>query len=91
MHQHWMKNKILYTFQICEISEIGPILDHFSNKIAKYFMVHEILNRYIMFGRGICEKYQSRDEKSPEPKGEGNLVSILAVPEMDGRPVAKCD
>jgi hypothetical protein len=22
-----------------------------------------ILNRYIMFGRGICEKYQSRDEK----------------------------
>jgi hypothetical protein len=23
-----------------------------------------------MFGRGICEKYQSRDEKFPEPKGE---------------------
>ena len=30
-----------------------------------------------MFGRGICEKYQSRDEKFPEPKGEGNLVSRL--------------
>jgi hypothetical protein len=30
-----------------------------------------------MFERGICEKYQTRDEKSPEPKGEGNLVSRL--------------
>jgi hypothetical protein len=30
-----------------------------------------------MFGRGICEKYQSQDEKFPEPKGEGNLVSRL--------------
>jgi hypothetical protein len=30
-----------------------------------------------MFGRGICEKYQSRDEQFPEPKGEGNLVSRL--------------
>ena len=26
-----------------------------------------IFNRYIMFGRGICEKYQSRDEQFPEP------------------------
>jgi hypothetical protein len=32
---------------------------------------------YIMFGRGICEKYQSRDEKFPEQNGEGNLVSRL--------------
>ena len=23
-----------------------------------------------MFGRGICEKYQSRDEKFPEPNEE---------------------
>ena len=30
-----------------------------------------------MFGRGICEKYQSRDEKFPEPNGKGNLVSRL--------------
>jgi hypothetical protein len=30
-----------------------------------------MLYRYIMFGRGICEKYQSRDEKFPEPNGEG--------------------
>ena len=30
-----------------------------------------------MFWRGICEKYQSRDEKFPEPNGEGNLVSRL--------------
>jgi hypothetical protein len=30
-----------------------------------------------MFGRGICEKYQSRDEKFPEPKGDINLVSKL--------------
>jgi len=36
-----------------------------------------ILYRYIMFGKGICEKYQSRDEKFPEPNGEGNLVSRL--------------
>jgi hypothetical protein len=36
-----------------------------------------IVYRYIMFGRGICEKYQSRDEKFPESKGEGNLVGFL--------------
>ena len=30
-----------------------------------------------MFGRGICEKYQSRDKKFPEPNGEGILVSRL--------------
>jgi len=30
-----------------------------------------------MFGRGICEKYQSRDEKFPKPIVEGNLVSRL--------------
>jgi hypothetical protein len=30
-----------------------------------------------MFGRGICEKYQSRDGKFPEPIGEGILVSKL--------------
>jgi len=30
-----------------------------------------------MFGRGICEKYQSRDEKFHEPNGKGNLVSRL--------------
>ena len=30
-----------------------------------------------MFVRGICEKYQSRDEKFPKPNGEGNLVSRL--------------
>ena len=28
-------------------------------------------------GRGICEIYQSRDEKFPEPKGDENLVSRL--------------
>jgi hypothetical protein len=30
-----------------------------------------------MFGRGICEKYQSRDEQFPEPNDERNLVSRL--------------
>ena len=30
-----------------------------------------------MCGRGNCQKYQSRDEKFPEPNGEGNLVSRL--------------
>jgi len=39
------------------------------------YNVRELLNRYIMFGRGICEKYQSKDEKFPEPNDEGNLVS----------------
>jgi hypothetical protein len=32
-----------------------------------------------MFGRGICEKYQSRDKNISEPKGEGNLVSRLVL------------
>jgi hypothetical protein len=39
--------------------------------------VNIILYRYIMFGRGICKKYQSRDEKFPESNGERNLVSRL--------------
>jgi hypothetical protein len=30
-----------------------------------------------MIGRGISEKYQSRDEKFPEPKGEGNKYDIF--------------
>ena len=30
-----------------------------------------------MFGRGICEKYQSRDEQFPKPNGKGNLISRL--------------
>ena len=28
-----------------------------------------------MLGRGICEKYQSREKKFPKPNGDGNLVS----------------
>jgi hypothetical protein len=39
--------------------------------------VNIILYGYIMFGRGICKKYQSRDEKFPESNGERNLVSRL--------------
>ena len=47
-------------------------------KTNKYqFKYHGILCRYIMFGRGICEEYQSKDEQFPELNGEGNLVSIL--------------
>ena len=30
-----------------------------------------------MLGRGICEKYQSRDGNFPELNGKGNLVSRL--------------
>ena len=30
-----------------------------------------------MFGMGIYEKYQSRDEQFAESNGEGNLVSRL--------------
>jgi hypothetical protein len=41
------------------------------------YNVRELLYRYIMFERGICEKYQSKDEKFPEPNDEGNLVSRL--------------
>ena len=37
------------------------------------------MNRYIIFGRGICEKYHSRDQKFPEPKGKVNLVSRLII------------
>ena len=36
-----------------------------------------MLYRYIMFGRCICEKYQSRYEQLPEPKGERSLVLRL--------------
>ena len=43
----------------------------------EYLLKSQILNRYIMFGRGICEKYQSRDKKFPELRGEENLVSRL--------------
>ena len=31
-----------------------------------------------MFGRGICEKYQSRDEKFPEPKDISCLGGVFA-------------
>jgi hypothetical protein len=30
-----------------------------------------------MFGRGICEKYQPRDEKFPEPNGEGKVSRLV--------------
>ena len=33
-----------------------------------------ILYRYIMCGRGICEKYQSRDEIFPEPNSNDSFV-----------------
>jgi hypothetical protein len=32
-----------------------------------------------MLGRGICEKYQSRDEKFPDANGEVNLVSRMIL------------
>jgi hypothetical protein len=44
-------------------------------------LYHEPIVFYIdilYLGGGICEKYQSRDEKYSEPKGEGSLVSRLA-------------
>jgi hypothetical protein len=44
---------------------------------SKFRNIASMLYRYIMLGRGICEKYQSRDEQFPEPNGEGNLVSRL--------------
>jgi hypothetical protein len=47
-----------------------------SGKYVPIYVVR-IVYRYIMSGRGICGKYQSRDEKFPEPNGEGNLVSRL--------------
>jgi hypothetical protein len=45
------------------------------NILKTFRLLFKILNRYIMFGMGICEKYQSRDEKFFDPKGKGNLVS----------------
>jgi hypothetical protein len=48
--------------------------------LSKLHLIQDIdgiIYRYIMFGRGICEKYQSRDEKFPEPNGKGYLVSRL--------------
>jgi hypothetical protein len=57
----WIEKVILYCF-------------YDINSILKY---PRIVYRYVIFGRGICEKYQSRDEQFPEPNGEGNLVSRL--------------
>ena len=37
---------------------------------VKNHIIYDILYRYIMLGRGICEKYQSRDVKFPEPNDE---------------------
>jgi hypothetical protein len=50
---------------------------------TKILQVVRIIYRYIMFGRGICEKYQLRDEKFPEPKGKGNMLG----PENDKQKV----
>jgi hypothetical protein len=30
-----------------------------------------------MFGRGICEKYQSRDEKFPEPNTNSEIQCFI--------------
>ena len=46
---------------------------------VKQYIIYDILYSYIMLGRGICEKYQSRQEKFPEPYGEGNLVPRLVL------------
>ena len=40
-------------------------------------MKYTVTHRYFMFGRGICEKYQSRDEKIPEPIGEENVSRLV--------------
>ena len=40
-----------------------------------------------MFGSGICEKYQSRDEKFPEPNGRGGgylrKIPVLRLNDFD--------
>jgi hypothetical protein len=49
------------------------------------------MNRYIMFERGICKKYQLRDEKFPELIDEGNLIWRLvssALPYLSQPPAA---
>jgi hypothetical protein len=46
-------------------------VSNFKNELSKPWILSQ------MFWRGICEKYQSKDEKFPEPNGEGNLVSRL--------------
>ena len=77
---------ILFPFLSVALHESGTrkvVLDPWPNNTEDYlspFIIaqkHTIVYRYIMFGRGICEKYQSRDEKFPLPNGEGNLVSRL--------------
>jgi hypothetical protein len=60
----WRKNKTL------------SVKNLYSNTV-EFNVQTFILYRYIMFGRGICEKYQSRYEQFPEPNVEGNLVSRL--------------
>ena len=60
-------------FTIVRCIETSPPLDVVNDAHE------EILNRYIMFGMGICAKYQSRDEQFPKPIGEGNLASRLVL------------
>ena len=40
-------------------------------------MIFGVIKQIYHIGRGICEKYQSRDETFPESKGERNVVSRL--------------
>ena len=63
---------LLYYLQILICANVSE-----SIFLARISVNMLILNRYIMFGRGICEKYQSRAEKIPKPIGEGNLISRL--------------
>jgi hypothetical protein len=69
---------------------VGTVADYFQHNYTLYknagswqiLNVNEgkkwnVIYRYIMFGRGICEKYQSRDEIFPELNGERNVVSRL--------------
>jgi hypothetical protein len=73
---------------------VFKVFDYFSSTPEHHFNVTKsykmqntignkngILYKYIMFGRGIWEKYQSRDEQFPKPNVEGNLV-LIPLPNM---------
>jgi hypothetical protein len=58
---------------------INSLISTFLFFVPEFFFYYlVVLNRYITCLGGVfAKKYQSQDEKFPDPKCEGNLVSRL--------------
>ena len=56
---------------------LRDIITALLNNKEFFKLFNSILNRYIMFGRGICEKYQSRDKQFPRAEWRGKFSPRL--------------